>query len=126
MSKYKFGERSIGNLIGVHKDLIRVVYKALELSEIDFTVVEGLRTIERQKELVSKGLSKTMNSYHLKGKAVDLYPFYSGGVQTAAPASEWRKIAKAMKEAAKELNVTITWGGDWKSFIDMPHYQIEI
>ena len=129
MSKFSFGKRSLNNLVDVNEDLVKVVHRALELSEIDFTVVEGIRTKERQVELVKQGKSKTMNSYHIPnnngGRAVDLYPFYSGKVQVNAPYNQWAKIAKAMKTAANELGITITWGGDWKSFVDTPHYQIE-
>ena len=129
MSKFSFSKRSLDNLVSVNEDLVKVVHRALELSEIDFTVVEGIRTKERQVELVNQGKSKTMNSYHIPnsngGRAVDLYPFYDGKVQVNAPHNQWAKIAKAMKAAANELGVTITWGGDWKSFVDTPHYQIE-
>lgn len=136
---YKFSKRSLRNLEGVHPLLVNVVHRALELSNIDFTVVEGLRTIEKQREYVAKGASKTMNSYHLKqkdgyGHAVDIYPYYNGSVQVDAPLSEFKKIANAMMKAGDEYNVTITWGADWDrdgnikehSFIDSPHYQIEI
>ena len=98
---YKFSKRSLRNLEGVHPLLVNVVHRALELSNIDFTVVEGLRTIEKQREYVAKGASKTMNSYHLKqkdgyGHAVDIYPYYNGSVQVDAPLSEFKKIANAM------------------------------
>lgn len=126
MSNFKFGKRSIDNLYEVHPDLVAVVHRALKLSTIDFTVIEGLRTLERQKQLVAQGVSKTMNSYHLKGKAVDLYPYYDGKVQVNAPVSKFDAIAKAMNEAANELGVTITCGKDWKTLVDRPHYQIEI
>ena len=65
MSKFSFSKRSLNNLIGVNEDLVKVVHRALELSEIDFTVVEGVRTKERQVVLVNQGMSKTMNSYHI-------------------------------------------------------------
>lgn len=123
-------QRSEDNLIGVNHSLVRVVRNALQMSEVDFTVVEGIRTSERQKELVAKGASKTMNSYHIPnangGRAVDLYPYYDGKVQVNASPATYRKIAAAMKKAAVDLDVKLTWGGDWKTFVDMPHYQIEI
>ena len=129
-NNFRFSKRSINNLLGVNPLLIMVVAKALELSSIDFTVVEGVRTIERQKEMVAKGVSKTMNSYHIPnengGRAVDIYPYYAGSVQVQAPKDKFTQIANTMKQAAKELNVTITWGGDFKSFFDGPHFQIEI
>ena len=136
---YKLSKRSLNNLNGVHPDLVKVVKRALEISDIDFTVVEGLRTIEKQKEYVAKGASKIMKSYHLKqkdgyGHAVDIYPYYNGSVQVNAPLSEFKKIANAMMKAGNEYDVIVTWGADWDrdgnikehSFIDSPHYQIEI
>lgn len=127
---FQLGRRSLDNLKGVNESLVNVVKRAIEISETDFTVTEGVRTIERQRELVAKGASKTMNSYHIPnargGRAIDIYPYYNGRVQVHAPHTEFRKIAKAMKEAANELGVSITWGGDWKSFCDLPHYQIEM
>lgn len=126
-----FSARSRKNLQGVHPDLIRICERALELSPMDFTVVEGLRAIERQRVLFAEGKSLTMNSRHLPqpdgyGHAVDLYPFYEGRVQVNAHASAYRQIAEAMKTAAKDLGLTITWGGDWKRLQDTPHYQLEV
>ena len=116
---YQLGAKSNKRLDGVHPDLVAVVRKAIEISEQDFTVLEGLRSIERQKELVASGKSTTMNSRHLTGHAVDISPW---------PISwNWDyfyPIAEAMKEAAKELNVDIEWGGDWKRFPDGPHFQL--
>ena len=120
-----FSKRSEDNLKGVHPQLVAVVRRALQISDVDFTVVEGLRTPERQKQLVAQGASKTMNSRHLVGQAVDLYPYYSGSVQVQAPAIKYREIAQAMRVASSEQGVRITWGGDWSTLVDMPHYQIE-
>lgn len=127
----KFSTRSRKALEGVHPGLVRVVEHALELSPLDFTVVEGVRSLEKQKEYVAKGVSKTLNSRHLKqsdgyAHAVDIYPYYDRSVQVNAPMDKFRAIADAMKQSAKELGVSITWGGDWKSFVDAPHYQIEV
>lgn len=116
---YRLGNKSKSKLQGVHPDLVAVVEKAIQLTEQDFTVLEGLRSIDRQEELVATGKSKTMNSRHLTGHAVDLAPW---------PISwDWEKfypIADAMKEAAEDLGVEIEWGGDWKSFPDGPHFQL--
>lgn len=118
-------------MIGVHPDLVKVAYRALELCDSDFTVIEGVRTLEKQREYFANGASKTMKSYHLLhedgfGHALDIYPYYDGSVQCEAPYAKFKEISVAMKSAAKELGVTITWGGDWKSFQDTPHYQIEV
>jgi len=116
---YQLGKKSKKKLEGVHPDLVKVVERAIEITEQDFTVLEGLRGIERQRELVDTGKSTTMNSRHLTGHAVDLAPW---------PISwEWEgfyPIADAMKTSADELGVSLEWGGDWKSFPDGPHFQL--
>ena len=120
--KFKLGATSLARLKGVHPDLVKVVKRAIELTPIDFTVLEGLRTKERQQQLVAKGASKTMNSYHLTGHAVDIAPLVDGKVTW-----DWKyynQLAPVIKQAAKELGVNITWGGDWTSFKDGPHWQI--
>ena len=116
---YKLGNRSKDNLSGVHEDLVAVVEKAIEITEKDFTVIEGLRDIERQKELVATGKSTTLNSRHLDGHAVDIAPW-----PISWDWDEIYQIADAMKQAAKELNVDLEWGGDWKNFPDAPHWQL--
>ena len=119
---YKLSQRSIERLKGVHPDLVSVVMLAIERTDVDFLVTEGLRTKERQRELVAAGASKTMNSRHITGHAVDLAAIVGGEIRWDWPLYE--KIAKAMKQAAYELNIKIEWGGDWKSFKDGPHFQL--
>ena len=119
---YVLGSRSIDRLRGVHSDLVKVVQEAIKITEVDFTVLEGVRSVERQKELVRKGASKTMNSRHLTGHAVDLGAWVNGSVSW-----DWKyyhQIADAIKEAARKLKVDVEWGGDWKSFPDGPHFQL--
>jgi len=116
---YSLSQRSMQNLSGVHPDLVAVVKRAIEITEQDFSVIEGVRGINRQRELVAKGASQTMNSRHLTGHAVDLAPY---------PLSwDWEyfyPIADAMKVAAEEFGVDLEWGGDWVSFKDGPHFQL--
>ena len=123
--KFQLSDRSINRLIGVHPDLVKVVKRAIEISEYDFMVVEGLRTTETQKKYVADGKSKTMNSYHLTGHAVDLAPLENGSIDWSNKKGQFDAVAEAMKQAAKELNVEIEYGGDWKSFVDKPHFQIK-
>jgi peptidoglycan L-alanyl-D-glutamate endopeptidase CwlK len=106
----------------VHPDLVRVVKRAISISDIDFTVIEGLRTPTRQKELFAKGATKTMRSRHIHGFAVDIAPYVAGSIRWDWPLFD--KIEEAMKKAAKLENVQITWGGDWKSFKDGPHWEL--
>ncbi len=115
-------ERSEAKLEGVHADLVKVVRRAAEICEIDFVVVEGLRTMKRQRELVAKGASKTLKSRHLTGHAVDLAPVIDGEISWAWP--PFYIIADAMDAAAQELNVAIEWGGRWKTWKDGPHWQL--
>ena len=115
------GQRSLSRLEGVHPDLVRVVKKAAAMSDLDFTVLEGLRTVERQKQLVKAGASKTMNSRHITGHAVDLAPLLNGEVSWAWP--QYHKLAKIMKAAAADEKVPLTWGGDWR-FKDGPHWEL--
>lgn len=130
MGTFHFSTRSLKNLSGVHPNLIAVVGLALAQSHVDFTVVEGLRDMETQRKNVASGVSQTMNSKHLKqsdgfGHAVDLYPYFDGSVQVHAPEEDFKAIDCAMQAAADTLGVRITWGGSWKSFVDMPHFQYE-
>ena len=116
---YVLGKKSLSRLEGVHPDLVRVVKRAITLTDQDFTVLEGLRTLERQKKLLKARKTKTLNSRHLNGHAVDIAPW---------PISwDWQRfypIENAMKEAARLEGVPIEWGGDWKSFKDGPHWQL--
>ncbi|HDL7125439.1 TPA: M15 family metallopeptidase [Yersinia enterocolitica] len=121
-NKYIFGQASESNLIGVHPDLVKVVRRALELTPLDFKVIEGRRTLERQRELVKAGASQTLNSRHLTGHAVDIVPLPEGKVSW-----EWKyfyPMADAMKQAAAELGIAVEWGGNWATFKDGPHFQL--
>lgn len=119
---FVLGARSIKRLEGVHPHLVAVVQLAIKRTEVDFTVLEGLRTVARQRQLVAAGASKTMNSRHLTGHAVDLGAWVGGQVRWDWPL--YHKIAAAMKSAAAELNQPIEWGGDWRTFKDGPHWQL--
>lgn len=120
---YVLGTVSKNNLKGVHPDLVKVVEKSITLTEIDFRVTEGLRSKTRQIELVNKGASKTLNSRHITGHAVDVVALIGGSVRWDWPLYD--KIAKAFKQSAKELNIPIVWGGDWKTFKDGPHFELD-
>lgn len=120
---FSLSQRSLDNLKGVHADLIAVVQEAIQNTDIDFGVIDGLRTLEEEKEMVAKGASKTLNSRHIGGFAVDLAAYVAGKL-TWQPAP-YKVIAKAMKMAAKDLNVPIVWGGSWLTFKDYGHFELD-
>jgi len=124
---FSLGPRSKIKLKGVHPDLVKVVERAIKLSETDFTVLEGVRSKERQKVLVEAGASQTMNSRHIPGadgfaKAVDLGAWVDDEVRWDWPL--YHKINAAMQEAAKQLGIPVEWGGNWRTFKDGPHWQL--
>ena len=115
--KFRFSRRSEKNLEGVKPQLVAVVRRALELTEVDFGITEGLRSKYRQKQLVAEGKS------HLTGDAVDVVAYIGSQVSWEWPLYE--KIAQAFKQAAAELGIAIEWGGDWKTLKDGPHFQLK-
>ncbi|MBD9433265.1 M15 family metallopeptidase [Achromobacter sp. ACM03] len=128
MPEFILSARSLQRLEGVHPQLVEIVKLAIRRTPVDFTVVEGLRTAERQRELVAKGVSQTQNSLHLiqpdgYGHAVDLAPLV-GGVIPWDRWEEFRRLADVVKACAAELGVPVEWGGDWKTLKDGPHFQI--
>lgn len=127
---FRLGKRSLERLEGVHPDLVRVVKKAITCTVCDFTVLEGLRSIERQRELFQAGASKIMNSRHITGHAVDLGAWLGGTVRWDWPL--YYQIAAAVKMASVDEDVVIRWGGDWDSdgdytdekWRDGPHFEL--
>ncbi|GGG97243.1 M15 family metallopeptidase [Pedobacter zeae] len=134
------GKRSVQNLIGVHPDLVSLIKAAIVNTPFDFTVVEGVRTQARQMMLYAQGRTakgsivtfadgvKNKSNHQVKsdgfGHAVDLYPFIKGKVDFN-DSVKLKSIADHIKKVAKELNIGITWGGDWKKPYDPPHFQLK-
>ncbi len=119
--------RSERNLTGVHHALVDVVHRAADIvadrdDGLGMIVTEGLRTRERQVELVRVGASQTMDSRHLTGHAVDLAATVGGSVRWDWPL--YQHLADAMKSAATEQGTQIDWGGDWVHLRDGPHFQL--
>ncbi len=119
---FAFGARSLARLKGVHPDLVRVMTRAIGCSPIDFSVIEGVRTLARQKQLMAAGATRTMNSRHLTGHAVDIAPYVGGSIRWDWPL--YHQLALVVKKAAADLEVPITWGGGWTSFKDGPHWEL--
>lgn len=127
MSTFKLSKRSIKNLEGVHPDLVEVVKLAITMTEYDFGVTCGVRTLEEQKELVATGKSTTMSSKHIPQKdgyshAIDLSVFVNGTLVWEH--KYFRKVIQAMMTAAIELGVQIKAGGLWRDFLDSPHFEL--
>lgn len=134
---FKLSSRSLERLKGVHPKLVAVVKRAIEISPVDFGVVEGLRDLETQKKYVAEGKSKTLKSKHLKqadgwGWAVDLVAYENG--KASYKMDLYRRIhEEAMDVAAKELGTDLIWGGDWdddgdykdQTFNDGPHWEMK-
>ena len=108
---YKLSTKSQERLIGVEPELKEIVYEAIKVTKVDFGVIEGLRTEEKQKQLVESGASQTMKSKHLEGRAVDLMAYIGGRVSWEL--SVYDEIADAMKEAAIKVDVAVRWGAAW-------------
>lgn len=119
---FSLSQKSKDKLEGVDIRLVRLVEQAIKETTIDFAVTEGLRTPERQQQLVNDGYSQTLKSKHLTGHAVDLVAIVGGKVSWEK--QHYPEIAKAMKKAAADQKVNIRWGGDFKSFFDGPHFEL--
>lgn len=121
-------ERSEKALVGVHPDLVAVVRRAAEIMPGGFILTEGMRTKERQRELFAKGLSKTMNSRHLVGLAVDFAPLIDadgdGKKEVTWKTPAFLPVIKAFRQAATELGFPIVSGSEWKTFKDFPHIEL--
>lgn len=119
---FNLSNKSRARLEGLHPDLVKVVERAIQITPVDFTVLEGLRTMARQKQLLAAKATTTLKSRHLTGHAVDLGVYVAGSVRWDWPL--YHQLAPAVKQAAKELGVPIEWGGDWNTFKDGPHWQL--
>lgn len=142
----QFDARSQSKLVGVHDDLVEVVQTALQLCPVPFIVTEGLRTLERQKQLLAAGASKTLKSRHLTGHAIDVAAYIDldgDNMKDPNEAVRWDwplyfKIAEAFRQAAEQVEVPVEWGGHWRllngngpvvegdlaKFADGPHFQL--
>jgi peptidoglycan LD-endopeptidase CwlK len=113
--------RSEKNLVGVHPDLVRVMRKARE--KVPFIITCGVRTMEQQRALMAAGATRTLKSRHLTGHAVDVVALIGTEVRWDWPL--YKKIADVVKSVATVERVAINWGGDWRTFKDGPHFQLD-
>lgn len=120
---FRLSSRSRARMKGVHPELVAVVEDAIRLTAVDFMVTEGLRTPVRQAALVRAGASRTLNSRHLTGHAIDIAALVDGKVRWDWPL--YPRIAEAFKRAAAARGVRIIWGGDWPHLRDGPHFELD-
>lgn len=136
MSNVKLGQRSLDRLSGVNSSLVTVLKKACESMPFDITVLEGVRSYERQQELLKQGATKVSVSRHMSGNAIDIAPYPIDWKDT----KRFKQMAHEMFKAAHELGIAIRWGGNWsrvdenqpypplkpghKPLIDMPHFEL--
>jgi peptidoglycan L-alanyl-D-glutamate endopeptidase CwlK len=136
---YSFSRRSLRNLDGVHPDLVAVAHEALRISDKDFMVIDGLRTIQEQRLLFKKGKSQTLKSRHLTGHAIDIVPY-----PVSWDFDDFYPLGNAFIQACKNVNVPLRWGGNWRvhdlrewqgraeglvqsykgTFYDLPHFEL--
>jgi peptidoglycan L-alanyl-D-glutamate endopeptidase CwlK len=116
--------RDVTRMHGLHPDLYRVVLAMGEYCPTPFMVLEGVRSVAQQADYVAAGSSKTMNSRHLTGHAVDLAPLLPDGSIPWDAWPRWEAFAKHMEGAAAMCGVPVEWGGDWPKFPDGPHWQL--
>ncbi len=143
---FHLGKTSKRRLEGVDKDIVRVLELAITRTKVDFTVLEGLRTEARQRQLLEQKRTRTMNSRHITGDAVDVAPIVDGKIPWPqwkngkesydADMAIWENVKEAIFSAADELDVVIQWGADWdmdgirvdkdpnETFLDAPHWQV--
>lgn len=133
-----FSKRSIDNLNGIHPDMVKIMHEAIRTTPVDFTITDGVRTVEQQQKLYAQGRTapgavvtncdgiKSKSNHQAKadgyGYAVDLYPYVNGKVQVNDVANLSR-IAAHIKAVAGRLGIKIEWGGDWK-MKDYPHFEL--
>lgn len=136
---FRFSRRSERNLKGVHPDLVAVAHEALRISTKDFVVIDGVRTIQEQRLLVSKGKSQTMKSRHISGHAIDIVPY-----PISWDFDDFYPLGNAFIQASQNLNIPLRWGGNWRqqdlrewkgtaeglvrnytgTFYDLPHFEL--
>ena len=120
---YRFGARSLSNLMGVHQDLVNVMHRSIESAPYDFTIIEGVRSPTRQQKLVDEGKSKTLNSRHITGHAIDLAIIKDG--KAVWDIQPYQELSLHIKAIAKGMSIPIVWGGDWATFVDAVHYELD-
>ena len=110
---FKLSKRSLSKLEGVDERLVAIVKYAIGETTVDFGVIEGVRSLNRQRELVKKGASQTMSSKHIPGEAVDLMAYIGRPARASWELNLYDEIADAMKKGAEAVDAPLRWGCAW-------------
>ena len=132
---FKFSNRSLHNLEGLHPKLIEFAKELLKISPYDFTITHGIRTAKEQNSLYQQGRTKpgkrvtNCDGYNKKSN----HQVHADGLGYAFDIAvivnkkyNWNpKYYKEIGAVASELmkKYKVTWGGNWTSFKDYPHFQ---
>jgi len=137
----RFSQRSLDTLKGIHPKLVKVLTEAIKTTPVDFTITNGVRTLQEQQTLYAKGRTtkgpkvtnadgiKNKSNHQIKsdgyGYAIDLYPFVNGAIDLNDKANNLKVIANHIITKAEQLGIKVEWGGNWKSIIDKPHFELK-
>jgi peptidoglycan L-alanyl-D-glutamate endopeptidase CwlK len=137
--KYQWGQTSLNRMKGVDERIIKVLFRAIRIASrkkdgVDMSIPQfgGLRTADEQNKLFENGFSKCdgydKKSYHQSGKAIDVIPYVKGkNVYSMSKKDQelyFHKVAVCMLQAATLEGVKLEWGGNWKGWLDRPHFSI--
>lgn len=122
----KLSNRSLKNLVGVDSRLTLILGMVLARGKVDLTITCGIRSLEDQQKAFKNGNSKldgiNKKSKHQIGKAFDFIPYKFNGWDDI---ESFKKVGEELKFCANFLGIKNQYGGDWKNFVDMPHFQID-
>ncbi|NBT57503.1 M15 family peptidase [bacterium] len=96
----------------VHPELVRVFDEAVNFYSKKIRIIEGLRSVQRQNQLYLQGKTKTLDSRHLTGHALDLVTQDNGNILWDEPNAI--QLAAAIRASAIKCGVPIRWGGCWQ------------
>ena len=151
VKKYAFSEQSLRLFKNVHPDLTKIMEEAIADSPYDFRITAGARTAEEQNALYQLGRTragnkvtncdgyKSKSNHQIKadgyGYAVDIFicgkydeqgNYIKFNTQEGYDFKKVKAVADHIKKIAKDKNIKVEWGGDWKGGWDSPHFELKL